>query len=135
MHCWITCDGTPVGTANLAPIAGLAHAVMEPVDAYASIRFHAIEAGAQLRECRHWDPQDGDFAEAFAHAWNGGRLALTDPERAELAITSVVVVEDGLSLTQRGPVVIVDARPDMARVEAFLRTTLRNGDDRSKPAA
>lgn len=120
---------------EIAPLAGLAHGDVDVVAAYASIRFHAIEAGAQLRERRHWRAQDGDFAEAFADAWNGGRLALTDSEGVELTVASVVVVEDRRSLSGHGPVVIADARPDMARAEAILRTTLRNGDDRSKPAA
>lgn len=128
----ITCDGTPIGTAFIAPLAGLAHADLRPLPAYAAIRPRAVEAARQLSAFRTWSAVNGDFAEEFARSWSGGRLAITDVTGTELSVASVMVID--AAAIRHGPRVIVDARPDMARVEAFLRTIGRDDDRRSRPA-
>ena len=71
------------------------------------------------------------FADAFARRWqDAGRLALADAFGRELGINNIVVLE-----RFRGPVVIADFRPDLARVEAFLHTLHDGGNGRSRPAA
>lgn len=100
---------------------------------YAAVRESAVEAGLKLRDRQHWDARMGDFAEEFARTWGGGRLALNDPAGTEIAVASVMIV-DG-TRARHGPRVIVDARPDLARIEAFLRTIGRDEDGRSRPAA
>jgi len=124
----VTCDGTPVGTAFIAPLAGLAHAELRPLPAYAAIRHHALAAGRKLHERDHFSATNGDFAEEFACRWGGGRLAIMDATGTELRVASVMIIEPR-------PRVIVDARPDMARVEALLHTIGRDGGGRSRPAA
>ena len=124
----VTCDGTPVGTAFIAPLAGLAHADLRPLPAYAALRHHALAAGRNLHLRQHWSAVDGDFAEQFARSWGGGRLSIMDATGTEVNVASVVLVEPR-------PRVIVDARPDMARVEAFLRTVESDGGGRARPAA
>ena len=131
MPCVITCSGIPIGEASVTPFAGLAHASLEPLPAYESVRFNAVTAGARLRDRQHWPATAGDFAEEFARAWDGGRLAVTDVHGTEVAVASVIVLENAAGRVA----VVIDARPDMARVEALLRTIGRGGDDRSRPAA
>ncbi len=135
MPCWITCDGVPIGRATIEPFSGIAHAVLEPSTAYDGIRFHAIEAGQRVRQSRAWSHIDGDFAEQFAREWSGGRLAICDDELEELAVASVVVVDWALETAPSRAHVIVDLRPDMSRIEAFLLTIGRDDGGRSRPAA
>jgi len=66
MDCTVTSDGIPIGTAFIAPLAGLAHADLRPLPAYDAVRHHALEAARQLRELRSWSALNGDFAAAFA---------------------------------------------------------------------
>jgi len=135
MEYWIVCDGLPIGTARIAPFAGLAHGELQPVPGYERIRHHAVAAGHRLLDAGFWSSVNGDFAEEFARAWEGGRLALTDHFGNELAVASVVII-DWEHTGNRPPArVVVDVRPDMARIEAFLRTMRPSGDDRSRPAA
>ena len=129
----VTCDGTPIGVAFIAPLAGLAHADLRPLSAYAIVQADAADAERELREIRLWDVVAGDFAEEFARTWSGGRLALVDPTGTEIAAASVMVVNG--TRARHGPRVIVDVRPDMSRVEAFLRTIAPNGGGRSRPSA
>ena len=128
----VTCDGTPIGVAFIAPLAGLAHADLRPLSTYATIYDDAEDAARELREIRLWDVVAGDFAEEFARTWSGGRLALVDPTGTEIAAASVMVVNS--TRARHGPRVIVDVRPDMSRVEAFLRTIAPNGGGRSRPS-
>ena len=135
MECRITCDGVPIGQAMIEPFSGIAHAVLEPSPAYDGIRFHAIEAGRRLRQARGWSHIDGDFAEQFAREWSGGRLAICDDELDELAVASVVVLDWAPETAPSRAHVVVDLRPDMARIEAFLITIGRDDGGRSRPAA
>jgi hypothetical protein len=130
MNYTVTCEGTPVGTAFIEPLVGLAHAGFQPLPAYDTIRHHALAAATSLalRGSRFWSAMNGDFAEEFAHSWGGGRLAIVDATGTELGVASVMLV-DWTTIRR----IIVDARPDMARVEAFLRTIGHDDDDRSRP--
>jgi hypothetical protein len=119
MEYTITCSGIPVGVASIAPLSGLAHAPIRVLPAYAMIREHAIRVGEELgRGRRLWSAVDGDFAEALARSWRGGRLALVDALGVELGVASVLLLARAGNTAH----VVVDARPDMARVEAFLRS-------------
>lgn len=83
-----------------------------------------------------WRAVDGDFAEEFARRWAGGRLALVDERGVELAIASLAVVERPTPGTgERRPWLVADFRPDLARIEALLRTLDRDDGGRSRPAA
>ena len=131
----ITCAGIPIAVASIEPLAGLCHATVRPLPGYETVRELAVLAGEELgRGRRLWSAVDGDFAEIFARTWIGGRLAIVDPLGAELGVASVMLVHrlHGLS---GPPSVIVDARPDMARVEAFLRSIDSDPGGRSRPAA
>ncbi|HEY9225370.1 MAG TPA: hypothetical protein VIP11_01905 [Gemmatimonadaceae bacterium] len=103
--------------------------MLRPLAAFGSIREHAIDAAHRLQTLRIWNSLEGDFAEQFARAWAGGRLALVDSLGGEVGVASIVIIG-----TAR-PVVVVDARPDMARVEAFLRTIGGDSTGRKGPAA
>jgi hypothetical protein len=132
----VTCNGSPIGVADLASLSGLAHAVMQPAAGYVAIRDHARQAAAQLGVGRRlWTAVQGDFAEEFARTWGGGRLAIVDGLGDEVAVASVIVIDSAEPEMAPRPRVVVDARPDMARVEALLSTT--DGDDggRSRPTA
>jgi len=136
MRCTITCDGTPVGTVDVDPLSGLAHAHLHTFPAYDNIRDDAVEAAQYLRGSRSWSVTDGDFAETFARSWGGGRLALCDSQGVELGVASVVIIDwVAPSSPVPWPRVVIDARPDMARIEAFLGALGRKGGGRSRPAA
>ncbi len=132
MECSITCDGTPIGTASIAPLAGLAHAELDVLPLYDAIRYHALEAGGRLRGRLGWNAADGDFAEEFARSWGGGRLAVSDTSGQELGVASVMIIDWETATIATRPRVVVDVRPDMARVEAFLRTLGRDDDGRAR---
>jgi hypothetical protein len=129
----ITCNGTPIGTAVVLSLAGLAHADLRPLPAFSVVFGHADAAARELREIRLWDTAASDFADQFARTWTGGRLALVDTSGEEVATASVMVVTG--TRVRHGPRVIVDARPDMARVEALLRGRGVDGGGQSRPAA
>jgi hypothetical protein len=131
----ITCDGLPVGIARIVPLFGLAHGELQALPAYEHIRYHAIAAGLRIRNAGIWDAIAGDFAEELARGWEGGRLALNDALGVELAVASIVIIDWEQRAEGASPRVVVDVRPDMARVEAFLRTIRPSGDDKSRPAA
>ena len=123
-------DGVPIGEANLDPPSGIAHARMSARAAYARIQHVAEAAGLDLADIHLWRPVWGDFAEVFAMRWERGRLALADERGVELGVTNLVLIERlGESI------IIADFRPDLARVEAFLRTLGDAGGGRSRPAA
>jgi hypothetical protein len=131
----IICDGIPIGTTSIFPLVGLAHAELEALPAYERVRYHALAAGRRLLDVGIWNVTNGDFAEEFARAWEGGRLGLTDDAGDEIAVASIVVIDWEHRSTSLKPRAVVDARPDMARVGAFLRRIRRGGGDRSRPAA
>ena len=134
MKCSVTCDGIPVGEVEVVPFSGLAHVYLVTSPAYEAIRDHAREAARYLGGSRIWSVTDGDFAETFARSWGGGRLALCDAEGVELGVASVVIIDWVRSSSPvPWPRVVIDARPDMARIEAFLETIGTGG--RSRPAA
>jgi len=136
MEYTITCNGSPIGVADLPPLVGLVHAAVRPLAGYAAVRDHASRAAAQLGHGRWlWPAVKGDFAEEFARTWGGGRLALIDALGDEIAVASVMVLDWADVGIRLGAQVIVDARPDMARVEAFLLTLDGGGGGRSRPAA
>jgi hypothetical protein len=132
---YVTCDGIPIGVASIASLNGLAHAELEPLPAYAAVRGDARTAALRLADVGLWRAVDGDFAETFAQEWLAGRLALCDATGAELGVASVMVVDWSPSGSEPHPRAIVDARPDMSRIEAFLHTLGRDGGGRSRPAA
>jgi hypothetical protein len=135
MRYQVTSDGTPIGTVDVEPLIGLAHAELHALPAYAAVRYFALDAGSRFRNVGIWNAANGDFAEEFARAWTGGRLAICDLEGVELGVASVVIIDWQGGSTDFRPRVVIDARPDMARVEAFLRTIGRDGGGRSRPAA
>ena len=130
MRCIVLHDGIPVGEVVFQPPAGVAHAHMSPMAAYARVQEVAQAAGMELAGSQRWSPLFGDFAEAFAVRWERGRLALADERGSELGVTNLVLIE-----RVGQPIIIADFRPDLARVEAFLRTLDRDGGGRSRPAA
>lgn len=125
----VTCDGAPIGVVFIPTLTGLPHAELRPTAAYESVRDHAVQAAMRLARMPSPHPYEGDFAEAFARTWTGGRLAIADMTGDEISVSSVMII-DG-----RIPRVIVDARPDMARIEAFIHTIGRGGGGRRRPAA
>jgi hypothetical protein len=131
----IICDGIPIGTTSIFPLVGLAHAELKAMPAYERVRYHALAAGRRLLDVGIWNVTNGDFAEEFARIWEGGRLGLIDDTGNEIAVASVVVVDWEHPSAVLKPRAVVDARPDMARVESFLRRIGRGGGDRSRPAA
>jgi hypothetical protein len=135
MRYQVTSDGTPIGTIEIEPLIGLAHAELYALPAYAAVRYFALDAGQRFRHVGIWNATKGDFAEEFARAWAGGRLAVCDLKGAELGVASVVIIDWEGTPKDFRPRVVIDARPDMARIEAFLRTVGRGGDGRSPRAA
>ena len=131
MQCSITCDGVQIGVASIEPLSGLAHGNLEQLPAFEQVYHHAADAAVRLREVRLWSVVAGDFAKTFARSWTGGRLGITDATGIELAVASVMVVT-GTRATH-GPRVVIDARPDMAQVEAFLRSIGVDDGGRSRP--
>ena len=124
----VTCDGTPIGTVSIPVLSGLPYAELQANYAYESVRDDAT--AATLRFARmNYGRYTGDFAEAFARTWTGGRLGLTDLNGDEIAVASVMI------LANRSPRVIVDARPDTARSGAALGPVDRVDGARTRPAA
>ena len=123
----VTCEGTPIGTVSIPVLAGLPHAELRPNSRYESVRSDAIAAWRRLHSLRP-GVVPGDFAEWFAATWTAGRLAIEDPYGEEVAVASVMIVG------YNTPRLVVDARPDAARMGAAIRPTHRGGG-RSRPAA
>jgi hypothetical protein len=124
-----------IGMASVDSLTGLAHAYFRALPAYTAVRHSALETARRIRRTSLWTPTDGDFAEELARSWSGGHLAMSDSNGAELSVASVVIADPGGTTGGMWPRVIIDARPDMARVEAFLRTLGRDDGGRSRPAA
>ena len=131
MWCTVLHEGVPIGSARFDPPSGLAHAPLVAGAGYQRMRDNARRASLALGATQPWSALRGDFAEAFARQWeNEGRLALADSHGRELGVSNLVVLE-----RVDGPVVVADFRPDLARVETFLRTLGDGESGRSRPAA
>jgi hypothetical protein len=129
----VTCAGIVIGSAEFPSLAGVAHARLDPDPGYPFAARAALKLGAELSGGLYWPADRGDFSDEASRRWNGDRLALLDELGRELGVNNVTVVEYP---TRRGtgPIVVVaDFRPDLARVEAFLRTI--GPTDRRRPAA
>jgi hypothetical protein len=133
MEYTITCNGLSIGTARLAPLAGLAHAEFRSLPAYAAVEQHAERATGLVQQQRYREYPFRDFAEDLARTWTGGRLAIVDPRGAEVAAASVMIVN--ATRVRGGARVIVDMRPDTARVAALIHTMPSDDGGRSRPAA
>jgi hypothetical protein len=131
MWCTVLHDGVPIGIVCFDPPSGVACASLVATRGYDRVRDTARRVALALGATQPWSALQGDFAEEFARQWQeDGRLALADLEGRELGVNNLVVLE-----RFHGPVVVADFRPDLARVEAFLRTVSDGGKGRSRPAA
>ncbi|MDF2770719.1 MAG: hypothetical protein K0S86_212 [Geminicoccaceae bacterium] len=132
----VTCGGVLIGTAQFDLPAGLAHATLVRTGDYSRVSAAARALGRQFALTRFWSPLDGDFADAAAAKWEGGRLALEDASGRELGVSNVLVLEGPLASADGSLVrVVADFRPDLARARAFRRTIDRGGSGRTRPAA
>ena len=134
MHVRVTCAGIVIGTAEFLPATGLAHAPLEPGPGYPFAASAARALGRDLSVRQFWSPMAGDFADEAAARWTGDRLALEDVAGRELGVNNLVVVECPTRVGDSPIKVVADFRPDLARVEAFLRT-VGPGGGRTRPAA
>ena len=135
MQVWVTCSGIVIGSADFEPAEGVAHAPLDASVGYPIAADAAQELGRQFRRTQFWSPLAGDFADEAAARWTGGRLALEDEIGRELGVNNIVVIEYATRLFAPALCVVADFRPDLARVEAFLRTLGTGGDGRTRPAA
>lgn len=135
MRVRVTCSGVLIGFAEFEPPDGLAHTILSPAPGYALASAASQALARDLGKTQHWSAYEGDFADVAAARWEGGRLALEDETQQELGVANVVVLEYP-AIGQAAPVirVVADFRPDLARVEAFLRT-LGGPGGRTRPAA
>lgn len=133
----VTCAGVVIGTAQFDPPSGLAHAALAPTTEYAIACAAARTLGQHLAGRRLWcRPEDGDFADAIAASWRGGRLALEDLTGRELCVANVAVIEgDPMKLGGTHVRVVADFRSDLARVASRIRPIGNDGESRTRPAA
>jgi hypothetical protein len=132
----VTCAGIPIGTADFDPPEGLAHAALRINSAYGLASPAARVLALSLRHLECWSSLDGDFADFASSRWEGPRLALEDETGRELGVTNLIVLETDIRHPDCAPVrIVADFRPDLARVEAFLRTLGTDGGGRARPAA
>ena len=130
----VTCAGVVIGSADLEPAEGLAHATLDAGVGYAIATEAARALGEQLRRTQYWSPLQGDFAASVARAWEGDRLALEDALGRELGVNNIAVIE--YPTPRPIPIrLVADFRPDLARVEALLRSIHPAGGGRTRPAA
>lgn len=135
MRVRVTCSGVLIGFAEFEPPDGLAHTVLSPAPGYALASAAAQVLARDLAKTQRWRVYEGDFADIAAARWEGGRLALEDETQRELGVTNIVVLEYP-PIGEHAPVtrIVADFRPDLARVEALLRT-LGGPAGRDRPAA
>jgi hypothetical protein len=62
-------------------------------------------------------------------------LALEDDIGRELGVNNIVLVEYATRLNAPALCIVADFRPDLARVEALLRTIGPGGGGQTRPAA
>ena len=134
MRARVTCAGIVIGTAEFLPATGLAHALLEPGPGYSFAAAPAQALGREFCRTQFWPHRAGDFADEAAARWTGDRLALEDVTGQELGVNNLVVLEFPEGVGEPAIRVIVDFRPDLARVEALLRT-VGPGGGRTRPAA
>lgn len=139
MRLRVTCAGVEVGWADFEPAAGVAHAMLDPGPGYPLAAAAAQAMGRMLAVSQYWPATAGDFADAATARWEGDRLALEDALGQELGVAGITLIERwAADAALRDPplvVIVADFRPDMARVEAFLRTLGSGGGNRHRPAA
>ena len=130
----VTCAGILIGSAELLPATGLAHAPLQCSEGYPIAQHAARAAALRVTATQYWSAMDGDFADQMAHEWPGDRLALEDAYGRELSVT--VVVLDFPTPEPRPRVqVVADFRPDLARRMAPLVVEQLGGAGRTRPAA
>lgn len=135
MHVRVTCAGIVIGMAEFEPASGLPHATLDVEPGYSFAAAAARELGHEFGRTQFWSPISGDFADEAARRWSGDRLALEDLTGRELGVNNIVVVEYQTRVGGEPRVTVVaDFRPDLARVEALLRT-VGSGGGRTRPAA
>ena len=115
----VTCAGILIGTADFDAPVGLAHAALSPTLGYPIAAPMAEALGEELAETRLWSVGAGDFADALARRWKGGRLALQDSTGRELAVANVVVLE--WPMGARLARVVADFRADAGQVAARVQ--------------
>ncbi|MEO8335541.1 MAG: hypothetical protein ABI664_11245 [bacterium] len=143
----VTCAGVDIGSADFPVLDGLAHTTLTPNAGYDYVRDTARSLGEEFAVTQFWSQIDGDFAEHAASRWTAGRLALEDLTGREMGVNSILVLDLSIGADFAGEGkqvprvarddirVVADCRPDMARVEAFLRTMDSSSGGRSRPAA
>ena len=130
----VTYAGVFVGSTEFRPAVGLAHAWLVPAHGYAAAASPAQAMGRALAVTQYHSPSLGEFADAVAGWWTGGRLALEDAVGRELGVASVVLVERPSAGEDTGEVqVVADFRPASARVEAWMHPRRRSGSDGTPP--
>ena len=134
MRVRVTCAGIIIGSAEFVPASGLAHAPLEPESGYPLAAAAAQALGHELSRTQFWLAVNGDFADEAASRCSGDRLALEDLTGRELGVNNLALVELPALVGGSAIRVVADFRPDMARVEAFLRT-IGPGGGRTRPAA
>jgi hypothetical protein len=131
----VTCAGVLVGTAEFDPPDGLAHAPLRPTAGYSCAAPAACRLALRFEARQFWPPERGDFGSVAATWWDGERLALEDVHGRELGVSSVVLLEGLPSDSATVVRVVVDFRPESARVAAELRPRESEGGSRTRPAA
>lgn len=131
----VTCAGVVIGSADLEPAAGLAHATLDAGPGYAIAAAAARALGERLRRTQYWSALQGDFAASVARDWEGDRLALEDDLGRELAVNNIAIIEYPATAREIPIRLVADFRPDLARVEALLRSIDPAGGGRTRPAA
>ena len=131
----VTCAGVVIGTAHFDPPQGLAHSPLSPSSEYTIAGNAARILGQYLDGRRVWSGE-GDFADAFAASWAGGRLALEDLTGRELGVANIVVIEGNPARLGGTAVrVVADFRSDLARVHSRIRPRAAGDGTRTRPAA
>jgi len=135
MHVRVACAGVVIGAAEFNPADGLAHARLTPSIGYAIAAAAAQELGYEFSHTQFWSPLLGDFAGEAAGRWRGGRLALEDEMGRELGVNNIAVLERPIETGAPDVRIVADFRPDLARIEALLRTVGPGEGGRTRPAA
>ena len=135
MHVRVTCAGVVIGAAEFNPADGLAHARLTPSIDYAIAAAAAQELGYEFTHTQFWSPILGAFADEAAGRWRGGRLALENETGRELGVNNIAVLERPIEAGTPDVRIVADFRPDLARIEALLRTVGPGGGGRTRPAA
>lgn len=131
----VKCAGVVIGVAEFDPADGLAHAHLTPNIGYEIAAAAAQELGQEFTHTQFWSPILGDFADEAAGRWRGERLALEDEMGRELGVNNIAVLERPIEASTPDLRIVADFRPDLARIEALLRTVGPGGGGQTRPAA